>query len=93
MTLQEIEHALDNGQLFVKLYTPAALCGQGHASKAWQCRRNGATKRWKRDPARFRIPIKFGLRGHDAIEPHNVSEFIIAYDRVTAETLLRLRVA
>ena len=33
----------------------------------WTVRRNGATKRWKRDPARIRIPIKAGLYVYGAI--------------------------
>lgn len=34
-------------------------------------RRNGKTQTWKRDPERFRIPIKFGLYAYSAI--HNES--------------------
>jgi hypothetical protein len=34
----------------------------------WHIRRNGATKRWKRDPNRIRIPFKMGLYGYGAIE-------------------------
>ena len=30
----------------------------------WKLRRNGATKTWKRDSNRFRIPVKAGLRSH-----------------------------
>lgn len=33
----------------------------------WDCRRNGATKLWKRSPGRIRIPIKFGFRNTGAI--------------------------
>lgn len=28
--------------------------------EAW--RRNGSTQTWKRDPGRFRIPVKYGIR-------------------------------
>lgn len=27
-----------------------------------RCRRNGATKTWKREPGKFRIPVKQGLK-------------------------------
>lgn len=30
-------------------------------------RRNGATKRWKRFPGRFEIPVKFGLYSTDRL--------------------------
>ena len=42
-----------------------------------RARRNGQTKTWKRDPARFRIPVKHGLKNCFYIEnfgfdhPHN----------------------
>ena len=29
--------------------------------KTWEWRRNGATKRWKREPDRFSIPVKYGM--------------------------------
>ena len=29
-----------------------------------RCRRNGKTKTWKRNPERFRIPVKYGLYGY-----------------------------
>ena len=52
MTLIEIEEALDRGKLFVKM----------RSGRNWKARRNGKTQRWKRDVARFRIPIKFGYK-------------------------------
>ena len=33
----------------------------------WRIRRNGATKRWKRDPARIYIPYKAGMYTYGAI--------------------------
>jgi hypothetical protein len=57
-TIADIERLLDTGKLEI-------LMRNGNY---WQLRRNGATKRWKRDPERFRIPIKFGLRNTGAIE-------------------------
>jgi hypothetical protein len=54
----ECETALDTG----KLYAAAG------SNRYWLARRNGATKRWKRDATRFRIPIKYGFRGTGRIE-------------------------
>jgi hypothetical protein len=34
----------------------------------WTIRRNGATKTWKTNPARFRLPWKAGLRVFGAID-------------------------
>ncbi len=81
-TQAEIEAALDSGQLFVRMHRPADGC--------WQCRRNGRTKTWKREPGRFRIPIKFGFRGTGAVDNGNVDYFVIAADRLSAETYVRL---
>jgi hypothetical protein len=33
----------------------------------WKIRRNGATKTWKRDEEKVRIPIKFGYKGYGVI--------------------------
>lgn len=30
-------------------------------------RRNGATKRWKRNPARWEVPVKYGLYAYDYV--------------------------
>lgn len=86
MTLQEVEAALANGQLFAKVYVNA---GFGPV-KCWQMRRNGATKRWARQPERFRIPFKVGLRQCGYITNENVGDFVFAADRESAEMALRL---
>lgn len=52
MNRTETETALDNSTIW-------ALMGNG---RYWKLRRNGATKTWKRDPDRFQIPVKAGLR-------------------------------
>lgn len=49
----EIETALDNGNLWIAM----------HNGRWWRARRNGRTQTWKRDPSRFSIPFKVGLRG------------------------------
>ena len=56
--LADIEHALDNHSLFVRV----------NADRYWRARRNGKTQTWKRDKTRFRIPVKYGLYGYGAIE-------------------------
>ena len=58
MTLQELERLLDSRSLEI-------LMRNGNW---WAIRRNGATKRWKREPSRFQIPIKAGLRSHGYLE-------------------------
>lgn len=40
-------------------------CDSVRGPERW--RRNGKTQRWKREPERFRIPIKFGLYDYSEI--------------------------
>lgn len=40
-----------------------------------QWRANGACQEWKRTPERFRLPIKYGLRGYSEITDHDNAEF------------------
>lgn len=49
---QEIETALAAGNLWAAMRN----------GRYWKLRRNGATQTWKRDPSRFSIPVKAGLR-------------------------------
>lgn len=35
--------------------------------KWWRIRRNGATKRFKRDPMRIRVPVKAGMKSYYTI--------------------------
>lgn len=54
-------------------HDPAARpCDDPRGPIRW--RRNGDTQRWKRDPLRFRIPVKFGLRSTDQITNDNNPE-------------------
>lgn len=64
-TLQEIENALDHGALF------ASMTG----GKWWLARRNGKTKLWKREPARFRIPFKVGFKQQDSLTERDLPKF------------------
>lgn len=78
MTPDQIDHA--------QVFHYARICADevgprgGHRYTVERWRRNGATQRWKRDPQRFRIPIKFGLREYGEITPSNVSAFHAAED-------------
>lgn len=77
MTRAQIETALDSGKLFIAMYQPG---------RWWALRRNGRTQTWKRSPERFRIPVKFGLKGYDAIEETYPMHLLrIADDRQAAE--------
>lgn len=40
-------------------------CDKRGRCRVW--RRNGATQTWKRDPARYRLPLKFGLYHYDNV--------------------------
>jgi hypothetical protein len=63
--LGELERALDGGRLYVRM-THSAY---------WQARRNGRTQTWVRDPARFRIPVKAGLRAYGEATPDNLTHY------------------
>lgn len=52
---EQFEAWLDAGQLQTRI--------QGAKEDKWyDCRRNGATKTWKREPERFEIPVKFRFK-------------------------------
>lgn len=70
----------DNIETLEKQIADGKVYAEMNNGRFWQVRRNGATKRWKREPDRFRIPIKVGLRGYAAIENDNVKHFYIALD-------------
>ena len=46
----------------------------------WRWRVNGKVKTWKRDPQRFRIPIKRGLYDYDYVDEHNFRNFVIVQE-------------
>ena len=73
----DIEMALDTSRLYVNV-------GRG---KWWLCRRNGATKTWKRDAARYYIPFKAGFRDYGNVtEGSRLDVFRIATSRDDAES-------
>ena len=43
-------------------------------------RRSGATQTWKRDPARFRVPVKYGLYESFEITERNAADFHLPED-------------
>lgn len=72
MTPEQIDHAImfhENG--CEKVAGPRG----GVTYVAFRWHRNGQTRRWKREPDRFVIPVKYGLREHDQINPLNVERF------------------
>jgi hypothetical protein len=66
MTKDEIETALRNG----------TLQGQARNGKWYNLRRNGATKTWKRDPNRWSIPVKAGLRDCFRIDQDTTQQYL-----------------
>lgn len=46
----------------------------GETVKIENWRRNGTTKRWKRNAARFYLPLKYGLRSYTALTEHSDTE-------------------
>lgn len=57
MDLATIETALAGGNLWAAMRN----------GRYWRLRRNGATQTWKRDTARFRIPVKAGLKAYGEV--------------------------
>jgi hypothetical protein len=55
MTRAAFEAALDSGLL-------QTVIQRANEERWYTVRRNGRTQTWKRDPARFEIPIKYRLR-------------------------------
>jgi hypothetical protein len=67
-TRAEIERALDAGRLKARMSN----------GNLWSVRRNGATKTWKREPGRYRIPVKFGFKGYGTIDETNSNGDVFA---------------
>lgn len=63
-TRETIEAALDKRILFAHMRN----------GKWWRVRRNGKTQTWKREPMRFRIPVKAGLRAYGEITNGNMND-------------------
>lgn len=52
ITRENVDQLLDTHQLQVHMKSGAW----------WECRRNGATRRWKRDATRIYVPFKYGFK-------------------------------
>lgn len=73
--LMDLERFLDQGMLYANM-----------GGKWWLLRRNGATQRWKRDPLRFRLPVKAGLKSCHSITPRDdMVNYRVAGSREDAE--------
>ena len=46
-----------------------------HGNAPIQARRNGRTKYWKREPSKFRIPVKYGFYDYFYIDNSNAHEW------------------
>jgi len=46
-------------------------------ARAFNWRRNGATKTWKTRPEEFRIPVKYGLYGFDYVTHNDSNVYVI----------------
>jgi hypothetical protein len=47
----------------------------GETVKVTEVRVNGSCQTWKRDPQRFRLPVKYGLYESSAIEHTNAADW------------------
>jgi hypothetical protein len=63
ITRENVDELLDKGLIEVHMTT----------GRWWSVRRNGRTKRWKRDKTRIYIPIKYGLKMCAAIGERDFS--------------------
>jgi hypothetical protein len=54
---QHVTAELDAGHIWARI----TMGGGSHRHRYWKLRRNGATKLWKRDLFRYRIPVKAGM--------------------------------
>lgn len=63
-TRADLEQLLDTGRLSLRMSN----------GNYWRLRRNGRTQTWKRDPKRFRIPVKMGFRGYGALTERDLEE-------------------
>jgi hypothetical protein len=48
---QQVAYEIDHGAIWIRV----------NNERYWKVRRNGATKLWKRDLFRYRIPVKAGM--------------------------------
>lgn len=59
---QQVRYELENGSLWIRL----------NNGRYWSVRPNGKTQLWKRNPWRYRIPVKAGLYVYSEITNETV---------------------
>lgn|SRR5574343_857162 len=52
----------------------------GYSQSITECRVSGKCQTWKRDPKRFRIPVKYGLYENGEIDQSNCGDWHLASD-------------
>lgn len=67
ITYDNIDRLLDQGRLQVAMQN----------GRWWDIRRNGATRRWKRDAIRIYIPYKYGLKFYGVIDQNDFVDGVI----------------
>ena len=67
ITIHNVEALLDAGHIEVSMRN----------GNHWKIRRNGATRRWKRDPSRIYIPWKAGMYGYGAITETDFADGVL----------------
>lgn len=63
LTVENFDQALDAGEVRVQMLS----------GRWWAVRRNGKTRRWKRDLNRVEWPLKYGLRGYFTVRPEDLN--------------------
>lgn len=58
---QQVRYEIEQGSIWVRVSSAAS------GARYWKVRTNGATKTWKRDLFRYRIPVKAGLKSYSEI--------------------------
>jgi hypothetical protein len=71
MTLQEVRHKLR--LLDAEIFEHRIL--KNRDGSPVRARRNGKNKEWKREPDRFQIPVKYGLRDYFTINKQNMNDW------------------
>lgn len=66
LTVENFDQALDAGEVRVQIMS----------GRWWAIRRNGKTRRWKRDPNRIEWPVKYGIRGYYTVTPVCLNKWV-----------------
>jgi hypothetical protein len=60
------------------MYGASGMAAPRAAMERWRV--NGAMRAWQRQPDRWELPIKYGLRGYAIVSAENVAQFHLAED-------------